>query len=76
LSSVNWPVSNGEVSARHQPELFAASEVRNEVITVPAVGIAHSRQTTVTVIRTGQPARAGRRPRCIRPSGAAGTPAS
>jgi hypothetical protein len=64
---VYWPVSSGVVSARHYPELFAASEVRNELITVPAVGITHSRQTTVTAMRTDQPARVGgttgRRPR-------------
>ena len=56
-------MSSGVVSARHYPELFAASEVRNELITVPAVGITHSRQTTVTAMRTDQPARRRRNDR-------------
>jgi hypothetical protein len=40
---------------------LAASEVRNDVMTVPAVGITHSRQTAVIAARTGQPARPGDR---------------
>jgi hypothetical protein len=33
------------VKTVHQPELLTASRVRNEVITIPSVGISQSRQS-------------------------------
>jgi hypothetical protein len=51
---VYWLRSNGEVMTVHQPELLAASRVRKEVTTIPAVGITHSRQSaTMTSLAAG-----------------------
>src|SRR4029453_14817385 len=51
---VHWVKSSGEVMTVHQPEVRAASGVRNEVTMIPTVGIAHRRQSTSRTILTSQ----------------------
>ena len=52
---VYWVKSSGEVMTVHQPEVLAASGVRNEVTMIPMVGISHSRQSTSrTILTTGE----------------------
>ena len=49
-----WLKSSGEVMTVHQPEVLAASGVRNEVTMIPMVGISHRRQSSSrTILTTG-----------------------
>src|SRR4029453_554623 len=59
---VHWVKSSGEVMTVHQPELRAASAVRNEVTTIPMVGTTHRKQITSRKILTTELARPWRAP--------------
>src|SRR5215211_1062606 len=54
---VYWVKSSGEVMTVHQPEVRAASSVRNEVTMIPMVGTSHRKQITSRTILAGQLAR-------------------